>query len=55
MLGSNSFESENNVNQHVNVFYSFARPHSSLNALTLNQVTIFKLTDRKKKKYLLVA
>lgn len=53
--GFNSFESANNLISMFIFFYNFVRPHSSLNGLTPAQVAGLNLTEREKKKYLLVA
>ncbi len=53
--GFKSFESANNLISMFIFFYNFVRPNSSLNGLTSAQVAGLNLTDREKKKYLLVA
>ena len=53
--GFKSFKSANNLISMFIFFYNFVRPHSSLNGLTPAQVAGLSLTNKEKKKYLLVA
>ncbi|MDG2774573.1 IS6 family transposase [Vibrio parahaemolyticus] len=53
--GFNSYDSANNLISMFVFFYNFVRPHSALSGLTPAQVAGLSLTDKEKKKYLLIA
>jgi len=53
--GFNSYDSTNNLISMFVFFYNFVRPHSALSGLTPAQVAGLSLTDKEKKKYLLIA